>query len=629
MPDPGIGCESLRVWNRLEPRARRVDFDSALQARVHDPLWMLARQWQFGEFKGEDSGSPIMAKMARSTTPLSGLRLGASGVFDGYSNLIPLEAAVEKLPLQFDVAARAHMAQHFLTLLAEEMKALPVGAPAFDPAHYRSLFRQAFPIAIPALDPQDPANAVAVAERRTNAAAHRMLQALAGRSFDGVALATALRQGVDWSNLPVALVLGVVREHPDLVLAALGAFHEWFTRLYLSPATPADTAWNNSQLEYQFGTSINRDANNRMVLNAEEYATGRLDWYSFDQGPLTPNGHANDPQSASVIDVRSVIPSPAEFAGMPSARWWQFEDGAVDLGHIQAESTDVAKIAVAEFALLFGNNWFIIPVRQRVGVIAEIEGIVVTDVFGWRTSVAPATGSSGGIWTRWDFFSVTPRGTGPAADPLGQHLLLAPTLSDVLESEPFEAAAFVRDEMTNTVWAVETRVPDGLGSGCDGATRARRFRTALEALEKELSNGNGAAPELDPEIVLHYRLGTTVAENWIPFVPVHKARDTRAIRLQRASMPRFVLDTLAPVRPLTTILRPGLQDDNMQVRPYFVNEEEVTRAGVLVEATAQRARWLNGSTFVWHGRRKTSGRGEVESGLRFDVIEPVKKNGNG
>jgi hypothetical protein len=24
-----------------------------LQARIHDPLWLLARQWQFGELKGE------------------------------------------------------------------------------------------------------------------------------------------------------------------------------------------------------------------------------------------------------------------------------------------------------------------------------------------------------------------------------------------------------------------------------------------------------------------------------------------------------------------------------------------------------------------------------------------------
>ena len=41
-----VTCAPLRIFARLEPRARRVDFDEALQARVHDPLWMLGRQWR-------------------------------------------------------------------------------------------------------------------------------------------------------------------------------------------------------------------------------------------------------------------------------------------------------------------------------------------------------------------------------------------------------------------------------------------------------------------------------------------------------------------------------------------------------------------------------------------------------
>ena len=62
-------CEPLRVWNRLEPRARQVDFDRVLQAEIRDPLWMLGRQWQFGEFKGEDTGSAILAKLALRHNP--------------------------------------------------------------------------------------------------------------------------------------------------------------------------------------------------------------------------------------------------------------------------------------------------------------------------------------------------------------------------------------------------------------------------------------------------------------------------------------------------------------------------------------------------------------------------------
>ena len=49
----------LRGWNRLEGRPRTADFERSLRAEVRDPLWFLTRQWQFGEFQGEDAGSPI------------------------------------------------------------------------------------------------------------------------------------------------------------------------------------------------------------------------------------------------------------------------------------------------------------------------------------------------------------------------------------------------------------------------------------------------------------------------------------------------------------------------------------------------------------------------------------------
>ena len=34
-----------------------MSFDRALRVEVRDALWMLTRQWQTGEFQGEDAGS--------------------------------------------------------------------------------------------------------------------------------------------------------------------------------------------------------------------------------------------------------------------------------------------------------------------------------------------------------------------------------------------------------------------------------------------------------------------------------------------------------------------------------------------------------------------------------------------
>jgi hypothetical protein len=53
---------AIVTWNRLEGRPRTADFERSLRAEIRDPLWMLCRQWQFGEFQGEDAGSASIAQ---------------------------------------------------------------------------------------------------------------------------------------------------------------------------------------------------------------------------------------------------------------------------------------------------------------------------------------------------------------------------------------------------------------------------------------------------------------------------------------------------------------------------------------------------------------------------------------
>jgi hypothetical protein len=110
-------------------------------------------------------------------------------------------------------------------------------------------------------------------------------------------------------------------------------------------------------------------------------------------------------------------------------------------------------------------------------------------------------------------------------------------------------------------------------------------------------------------------------------VPVHVGTASRAIQLQRAAMPRFVDPDATPqhVRPRTTILSQGLtgNGDDPKPPPYYVHEEEVPRTGVTVSGALRRARWFDGRTVIWHGRTAACGRGEVDSGLRFDVVEKV------
>ena len=105
---------------------------------------------------------------------------------------------------------------------------------------------------------------------------------------------------------------------------------------------------------------------------------------------------------------------------------------------------------------------------------------------------------------------------------------------------------------------------------------------------------------------------------------MHHEGDNREIQLQRAVLPRILEgDTASPrkVRPRTTLIRTGL--DERAAQAYFVHEEEVPRAGVLVTQGFQRTRWRDGRAWVWQGVRKQTGRGESSSGLAFDRIVNV------
>ena len=78
MPLPFISIETFKAveafavldppsWTRLEPQSSSGDPRPGVEARVHDPLWLLGRQWQLGEFEGEDAGTPLTVRVVTRT----------------------------------------------------------------------------------------------------------------------------------------------------------------------------------------------------------------------------------------------------------------------------------------------------------------------------------------------------------------------------------------------------------------------------------------------------------------------------------------------------------------------------------------------------------------------------------
>jgi len=84
------------TWNRLEGRPRSDDLARPLRAEVRDPAWMLARQWQLGEFEGQDAGAPILSKLLAETryvgAPVAVLR----GALEGTLRLARGHAHVDR-----------------------------------------------------------------------------------------------------------------------------------------------------------------------------------------------------------------------------------------------------------------------------------------------------------------------------------------------------------------------------------------------------------------------------------------------------------------------------------------------------------------------------------------------------
>jgi len=446
---------------------------------------------------------------------------------------------------------------------------------------------------------------------------------VAGRRMDGGKLYARLT--AQPPEPPYDGVAGIADADKPALDDLAARFVAWFQRLYYQPPAGDEDAWLPDRLEYQFEVSAPQ-GDGEKVLSAEEYYQGHLDWYNFDVDadaagldaelpPETP-----DPQAT---DTQTFIPTQITFEGMPNTRWWAFEDNRTNFGDIKPDTTDIAKLLLIEFGLVYANDWFLLPYQLPAGSIAKVRGMAVTNVFNERTWIEAAGRGPDDTWQRWSMFTLNVQGdSGEQADT---SLLLLPTVPKIQESRPLEEIALIRDEMANMVWGIERIIPLPTGWGKSGPEAALETRHFYEARLADDLIATPPPPTPEPAAAIRYEVMNTVPEEWIPFIPVHLPGDNREIQLQRAAMPRILNgDPNLPVkvRPRTTLLREGL--DRTPKAAYFVHEEEVPRTGTLVQQTFKRTRWSGGRVFTWLGVSKHTGRGEGSSGLAFDQIPETR-----
>jgi hypothetical protein len=594
---------AITTWNRLEARPRSQHFERALRAEVRDALWMLTKQWQMGEFRGSDAGSPVFAKVLLATTRLTEYR-PAGGAAQLLDASIPLEAKVERRPVPLrrqqriiGLDLRLVMARQWYALIA-------------DVADYRDAYKTAYPIAKP-----DPTQRQDV-DVCSHPEVWDTFQALAGRAMDGGALLEYLL--ADPAHHAYDGVAGIAGTDHGALDDRAARFLAWAARFVTQPPSSRDDAWVPDHLDYQFAVSAPLPDGTAKVYVADDYASGRLDWYSLDveQSMTTLGNVAGSDVTGLQPDAPfTTIPIPVSFAGMPNTRWWSFEDHAINFGDIDASTTDLAKLLFMEFALVYSNDWFVIPCTLPLGALAQVRGMAITNVFGERLWVEAADQGSENAWGRWSMFTINVRNAPVGESSADTTLLLLPTVAGAQPGPTLEEVFLVRDEVADMAWGVERTVPLATGVSRPGNEVAKQTFSFLQGLIP----GGGTPPPMTANV--RYQAMNSVPENWIPLIPVHIPNNNREIQLQRAAMPRILNGDPGPavkVQPLTSLLRQGL--DLTPAQPYFLHEEEVPRAGARLTQYYTRSRWSNGQVYTWLRVEKQTGRGEASSGLAFDRL---------
>jgi hypothetical protein len=470
-----------------EPGSQRFWLNgSADLQEVHDPLWFLTRQWQLGEFEGEDAGSPIDVRVEYDHDMLSGYDLdGSTRTYEGE----PLEALVESEPMLVGepdgprTRLRVETGMTYLRFLRDEGFTRDALAGVEGEGSFGA---SSFPPPLLVEPPDEPMDTAA--QRFTDLVGGDPDTAGDNRAVDGYEVyercARAQRNG--WSSVgdpPLPDDVGANAAADDAFQRAAGRYYEWYRDLYVEPTEETGSAWDPSRMEYSFDVSTGTPDTDETVFAAEEYPGGRLDWYHFDvgDGSLDADMPAETAQRSGDL---ATMPTKVRFPGMPANRWWEFEEGDLQLDDIVAGAEELSRMLFVEFAVLFGNDWFTFPLRVPVGSLTRLTEFEVVDTFGETTDVDPVTDDPD-----WQMFMHEDVAGGEGG------LFVPPSLTDHHESDPVERVYLARDEMANVAFAVERLVEDAVGDTVDRT----EFQPPRLTFEEVYAGGDVA----DERVVLH------------------------------------------------------------------------------------------------------------------------------
>lgn len=385
---------------RLEPLPRTNEVASGLAAGVFDPAWALMRQWQFGEFAGQDAGSPVLVELSGRSTVISGWRpaAAANGAVPEWVSYTPAAGPLDEIVESEDAAGpdlmlRVDGGAHFARLLDE----------------------------------------AGLGDRLPEVLGAYGFEQIAAEPGDLVTLLAA--EVPDAARLAADLAAAGLR---PAGLEAVGAqWMSWWRSIL--PADAPDT-FDRHRFEHSADFSFGDN-----VFHAEEYLGDGLDWFCVDHDPAA----AAAPPGPEIRFTREAIPSTVRYGGVPADRFWEMEDAQIDFGSAEVSTLDTGRLLLIAFAEVYGNDWFLLPLEVPAGSLTDLDEVVVTDSFGERHPITRAGGADQG----WNLFTVSGTEHGLLIMPSGRGAV----------GEPLETVALARDELANLAWAIERTVTDEHG----------------------------------------------------------------------------------------------------------------------------------------------------------------------
>ncbi len=576
-------------WKRFEGAHRSRQIQKSLQARIADPLWTLARQWQFGEFKGDDASTPVKARLRYNSVEV--------GKFCSYTpeGTIAYSRKLEPQSLLEPSIERDRIVQGSSISLRVNAEASFQFLRRFSVSKRKKL--------LGAL--QQEYRLVAPTKGQDGRAAFLKLMHMKGFDAYSFQKSTAPKRAV------IAQEAGVNASTME------NTFKEWlaYYRDRFDEPKAAEPFWQKDRLEYKFGVSA-KAQNVNIHLKAEEYAGGHMDWYNFD---LDEKNSSNLNKELKKPQTGWTIPTPVRYAGMPSDRYWDFEEGKVFFGGLSANKTDLSQLMLSEFATVYSNDWYLIPLTVKPGTLTRVHEVEVHDCFGDTYTITPTAvqdyknGKQG-----WKFFELS-------NDPSSKHeqapwLYIPKTVLGGYEDRPVEKVIFSRDEMANMAWGIEDTIEGQSGHRISRRSEWLKLKDEIDAYtgeyeDKTEEQDNEQAETEEAEKPWVYRLLTSVPPNWVPFIS-EVVKDKVTNRLIRGRMGEW--DLLGDYKNRLAggkgqILQPG--------GPMALQEEEIPRGAIEVTRSYQAARDADGKLVVWAGRKKRPSAGDKSSGRKTDVIE--------